>query len=518
MVSISDYLNDAGDIYAPVFSKSRLQRIDNYQIYSVLRVDYPYTKVSRDGNNYTPFIPQPFNSIGNGYRGSEKHLAIQTYGVNPPDTRYIQKISELLRDLRPRNHSVYKTQVLSVSGSHTWQFYYWFGFIRPSVREVLESSEYSQLEVIAGDLNAVNLGTQYSAIFPPKSTVIELNRDLTWTAIVQTATYTIHGGSPSIPDHSSFIAGYSSDPRILPQSNPQIVPTVTEDFTIRYYRQNKLESHPDVNSLDWRFYQLSAIKGQPLFLPLIDVAFGSLSISSESIKQQLSSIGLGYKWSDFYFENIDLTWNSWVNFYNSYDLVTEDKVSIGKAEADFISGFYEAYQLPIVRILAANNNCWLNDFNVYTDLNADTFRSESRSDYLLHIKPQFDNGLPKGVGTLKMDSPRIIEIHKALNADKYAFNDLDNTKDRVSTLGYYIDKISSLLGHRVDANGEVDLKKEAEIVPQILNKPKWKQGDTSYSQYCFGKKGIVIPSLPTSYDKSGKLLEQYHICQYSGQF
>jgi hypothetical protein len=111
-----------------------------------------------------------------------------------------------------------------------------------------------------------------------------------------------------------------------------------------------------------------------------------------------------------------------------------------------------------------------------------------------------------------MDSPKIVELWTHFCSQNPVLNDIDNDLPRLNTHGYYLTKIAHLLGHRVDANGEVDLTKEAEIVPQLLNKPKWKQGDTSYSQYCFGKKGIVVPSLPTSYDKSGRLLEQYHIC------
>ncbi len=110
------------------------------------------------------------------------------------------------------------------------------------------------------------------------------------------------------------------------------------------------------------------------------------------------------------------------------------------------------------------------------------------------------------------DGEKVTEIHKALDAGKFSKNEIDPAKDRVPTLGYLIEKNCSLLGHRPDANGDIDFQKEAEMRAKILNNPKWTPGDQSYSQFCFGKKGTIVKSTPISFDKNGKLLELWHVC------
>jgi hypothetical protein len=305
------------------------------------------------------------------------------------------------------------------------------------------------------------------------------------------------------PTYIDLLDGYDN---LLKPKYPKIVPTFSGKLSIGYYRPNPMEPIPRLRSIDWVEYQIEVTKDRPIYLPIEDAVLGTLWISNGTIASQikaLPTIAGSYAWSDLFPENADSLFTKWRSQYNeplptySGDLLIET-----------------IYSPPIVTVrrLGANNNVWHNGTpidDVGLDPDHPMFEvNESRTiDYHFIFNQDTDS-----LGRLVMDSPKIVELWTHFCSQNPVVNDIDNELPRLNTHGYYLTKIAHLLGHRVDANGEVDLKKEAEIVPQLLNKPKWKQGDTSYSQYAFGKKGIVVPSLPTSYDKSGRLLEQYHIC------
>jgi hypothetical protein len=128
--------------------------------------------------------------------------------------------------------------------------------------------------------------------------------------------------------------------------------------------------------------------------------------------------------------------------------------------------------------------------------------------------------VPEIVGTGTVDNPQTPALHKldwyirnsagskvtaiwkALGKDKYAVNELDNTKDRVPNIGFLVQQIARLLGYDPDANGNIDndLQKTVnETQCADIRKPL----DTdNYSPYGFGKKGIAIANLPNDYDGS----------------
>jgi hypothetical protein len=62
------------------------------------------------------------------------------------------------------------------------------------------------------------------------------------------------------------------------------------------------------------------------------------------------------------------------------------------------------------------------------------------------------------------DSIRIKEIHEALNAYKFAYN--EDEKPRVANLGYYIERIARILGISVDPDGSVRSIRQSAYVPQ----------------------------------------------------
>jgi hypothetical protein len=307
---------------------------------------------------------------------------------------------------------------------------------------------------------------------------------------------------------------------VLDQRSPaklsKLKPKKTQLLEIGYYRQNSNEPVSMLRSIDWFEYQIEVEKDREIYLPIDGCVLGTLWISDPQIESQIRSMPNKpdeYAVSDYFPSAVPALFSHWQSLYD-----IEDAKTLPVGTGSLISESETHQVSSTLRILGANNDVWHNASivdDVGIDLTHPMFEiNESRTiDY--HFKPQIADD---SLGNLVMDSPKIVELWTHFCSQNPVVNDIDNDLPRLNTHGYYLTKISHLLGHRVDANGEVDLKKEAEIIPQLLNKPNWKQGDTSYSQYCFGKKGIVIPSLPTSYDQQGRLLEQYHICHDIPQY
>jgi hypothetical protein len=305
------------------------------------------------------------------------------------------------------------------------------------------------------------------------------------------------------PNYIDLLDGYED---LLKPNNPHVVPTFSGELSIGYYRPNRLEPILGLRSIDWIEYQIEVTKDRPIYLPIKDVVLGTLWISNPTIASQiraLPTIAGGYTWGDLFPENVDPLFTKWRSQYNE---------PLPTYSGDILIETIYSPPIVTVRRLGANNDVWHNGTTIddaEIDLTHPMFEvDESRTiDYHFIFNQDTDS-----LGRLVMDSPKIVELWTHFCSQYPVLNDIDNDLPRVNTHGYYLTKIAHLLGHRVNANGEVDLRKEAEIVPQLLNKPRWKQGDTSYSQYAYGKKGLVVPSLPTSYDRQGRLLEQYHIC------
>lgn len=309
------------------------------------------------------------------------------------------------------------------------------------------------------------------------------------------------------PTYLDLLQGYHGDPRDIP-NYPRVKPNYSGTLTISYYTENTLEAIQGLRSIDWVTYTIEVTKDKSIYLPIINCVLGTLWIDNSGIENQIKSNStlLGkYPYVTLFPSGVDDIFSQWDNIYQSArNLPTYSGIILESSTYRNIS--------KTIRILGANNDIWHNATEVSDvgfSVTHPLFAVDETRTFNYHFKPQI---VDDSLGNLVMDSPKIVELWTHFCSQNPVVNDIDNELPRVNTHGYYLTKIAHLLGHRVDANGEVDLKKEAEIVPQLLNKPRWKQGDTSYSQYAYGKKGIVVPSLPTSYDRQGRLLEQYHIC------
>jgi hypothetical protein len=155
------------------------------------------------------------------------------------------------------------------------------------------------------------------------------------------------------------------------------------------------------------------------------------------------------------------------------------------------------YQKFFQFIYYANNNIWNNSsINSFGDLNykpeiymgdelvLNRFFSYSTDvldlNYTMPTSPYFLESLQK-----------IEAIHKALDAEKYSFNEIDPSSPRVSNLGYLIERAASVLGLRFKADGTIDEELEKSIIRRHVE-----GSDTNniqeYHPNCFGSKGTLL--------------------------
>jgi hypothetical protein len=118
-----------------------------------------------------------------------------------------------------------------------------------------------------------------------------------------------------------------------------------------------------------------------------------------------------------------------------------------------------------------------------------------------HFEPQPDESF----GRLKMDSPRIIEIHTALDAAKFSTNELDNDSPRIPTLGHHIEMQSKLLGYRVNADGEYEPNQEKEIVRKVVDDND-RVDEQEYGGNGYATKGMLVKRLPNTFDRQGNVV------------
>ena len=292
-------------------------------------------------------------------------------------------------------------------------------------------------------------------------------------------------------------------------SQPYVTPTKTEKVKISYYQHNYLEPIPNLISIEWREYELDFVENQKIYLPITYAVLGTLYVSDQVklLLTKLPSIANHYRWTDYFPDGLSSLMSYWDSLYTvevSKQLaIAPNTQSISLIESLVSVSQYETGRT--LRRLSANNNYWnqLSLSSIDQDLNFDinhpmmALNPSRTTEYHLLIQAGIE-----GIGVLKMDSPRLIEIHLALNAEKFATNELNVDEKRVATLGYYIEQIAKFVGHRVNANGEIDKSKEKELIRRIV-KPKDKLDEKEYGGSSFGSKGMVVRRVTNVRDKTG---------------
>lgn len=329
------------------------------------------------------------------------------------------------------------------------------------------------------------------------------------------------------PIYIDLLAGYTEDPRSI-ADKPIIDVDEPKTIKISYYRENKTEPIPDLRSIDWMTYYLDLIVGLNT-LPLIDCVLGTLVINDADIKSkitQLTTINQKYPYKYYFLENLPDLFSQWYQIAGLTLPVTQGNL----------------------RIIGANNNHWNNRPVPTNDLNYNAnhqlFKINNQRAYDWHIKPQSDGSF----GDLVMNSPKLEEVHAALNAgqylvetpaiigtgtadnpqtpakhkldwyiknsagekvtaiwkalggDKYGTNEIDNTKSRVTNLGFLVERIAKVLGIRFNANGEIDIDSEKKISRKVV-KSDTGTDDTKIGINSFGDDGIIVKRINNRFDK-----------------
>jgi hypothetical protein len=300
---------------------------------------------------------------------------------------------------------------------------------------------------------------------------------------------------PTPPSYIDLLDGYPLDPRTIPNGEIVLKPTKSTAVEISYFRKNYLEPHPLFKSIDWVKTSIQLTQSVDYCIDLAGIVLGTLTVSSIDILTQILSYPISannYPRSRYLEQNLDPLFAEWDSLFNAAMSPTPNLVGtiVGQVDKTYTGITY-------LRKSAANNNAWNNaDLSANIDINFDDthpmFKLDNDRAYDWHIAPQTE-----GIGSLTMDSPRTIEIHAALNAGKYAVNELDSTKNRFTNLGYLVEQVAKLLGLRLNANGEVDRKLEATYTRKIVNNDPQYHKD-AFGTNCFGQHGMLIPHLTNS--------------------
>lgn len=352
------------------------------------------------------------------------------------------------------------------------------------------------------------------------------------------------------PNYQNLYSGFMTDGRIRP-SLIKCIATSTRVIKWGYYRRNPDESHPTVSaSLDWHQGMIKAEKNQPYTLPILDPVLGTLVVDSTTKNEVLASpdqpnnyphaylfsdaiAGLMAYWESLRVNIIPPSLPSVPHiFANSFysctvyhldgDQVTFSLRTVAGPAAKYSVRLYSlptndpnAYIIlppnvvsadlmvtpgtPITRIVAANNNRWkYGSVTVSDNPPAANHPVFSVNEYQLFEALQTDDSF----GSLTMDSPRILEIHAALDAGQYAIDPVTGGA-RVANLGHLIKRIGEVLGYRPKPDGTSDQAAEKTTYQRAVLKAGATPPAGDYLAGRFGKRGLLMRRLPNKKTTAG---------------
>jgi hypothetical protein len=137
------------------------------------------------------------------------------------------------------------------------------------------------------------------------------------------------------------------------------------------------------------------------------------------------------------------------------------------------------------------------------------------SQYLLETPADIGTGTinnPQTPATHKLDwyiknsaGEKVTAIWKALGGNKYSTNQLDNTKERVTNLGFLVERIAKVLGIRFDDNGKIEVEKEKATVRKVIDKSKDVDPE-KVGINGFGDGGMVVKRINNRFKKKGEIV------------
>jgi hypothetical protein len=316
-------------------------------------------------------------------------------------------------------------------------------------------------------------------------------------------------------DYRDLIFGHPQDSRMLP-SNILVTATTTRMIEFGYYRRNRFESHPKLaTSLDWRVGKLQVVTGKPYRLPLIDPVLGTLVVDAITRAEIISIAAPNTYPARFLFadqlEDLFTYWNTFyppppppAPFYPLASTITlTQETNKPGATKQVITTTYT----PLVRVMAANNDQWGHG----TITIAKNRPLGSHPIFQLDHQKLFEElQSDLSYGTYMTDSPRLREIHAALDAAIYALDPFGGGT-RKANLGWMIIKIGEILGIRRQPNGKFLTTDEAKKFERTrANSPQWKDpGD--YAIDGWGRFGYALKFLPTAYKDGQRQDNQYEM-------
>jgi hypothetical protein len=286
------------------------------------------------------------------------------------------------------------------------------------------------------------------------------------------------------PHYIHLLSGYPLDDRIV-ANNPQVISPQEKVIKIGYYRENQLESIPELRTIDWMTYECKLQADVAYQLPLFDCVLGTLNISDPEITSLLISGAApeGFYPYKYYFEsNLPDLFEHWLSLWG----VSTETNNVRR----------------VLRILGANNNVWVNRTVSTPDLNIGNIPNDDIPHPMVTVDAArtqhyyFNLQTDGSYGNLTMDSPRILEIHAALNAAFYAAR-------AVTNLGYFIHKIANLLGHRPDADGQIEEAIEKSDRVRTAIEGNAANDPLEYNPNGFGSKGMLVRHMPNKFSPGG---------------
>lgn len=326
-----------------------------------------------------------------------------------------------------------------------------------------------------------------------------------------------------LPNYIDLVRGFRLDPRSN-NFDQNILAVANSSRTIEYgcYCRNQYESHLRLlDSLDWRAGKINVVAGQQYTLPLKNCVLGTL-ITDRNTRDELmiavSPTGI-YPYKYLFKDNLADLFTEWnflftdlldnqqvYPFASTYISMSADESS-NQTILTFSKKIYE-YK-PIVRIMAANNDRWGHTSPVVAQnrplINHTIFNFDHQD---LFESPQPDDSY----GTYMTDSPRLLEIWRALGAGDYAtyINDIGQQMPRITNIGWMVMKLGEIMGIRRKPNGKyLSDADQTKLNRTRLNNPTWPAGD--YDTKSWGNEGYALRHLPTAYVEGQRQDHQYDL-------
>jgi hypothetical protein len=310
------------------------------------------------------------------------------------------------------------------------------------------------------------------------------------------------------PNYYSLLSGYDQDSRTIPGSITFNSP-ITGFIALGYWREN-IEPIPGLRSVFWREVVGAGKVGKPITFDIEGCMLGTLKVFDnpeqigskpliESAIQGATS-GVGrYPYKYLFQSFLPELFTAWNSLYALINDNPYNAIIYSETKA--------------LHCIGANNDHWSNRPVPTADINYDPthpmYVVDNGRSYNWHLSNQATNATT-GIGDLLVDSIRVIEtrqyaedifnkaydMHRALGQSQYGNNELDNTKERVTTLAFMIEKIFNVLGYRMDANGKIDQEREKNFVRKIVDNPRY--DGQAYTPNSWGHFGRLTPHLSNS--------------------